>query len=368
MRKKRFILLAGLLALLLCVLGWLVLSHSEPEPFYQGKLLSAWLKDLRVMYADDSRADEAGKAIRHMGRDAVPFLINLLERRESSRCQRILRWAIEHHLHKSPYVPVTEDHHQAVLACYELGPEARPAIPALIALLSDDFTRRDVGNALVRIGSDALIPIIGALTNTNNGVRQEVVVLLAAFRSNTPVVIPALVKSLNDTNKYVRSLAARSLGQLGQAPEVAIPALERRLTDPDAQVRWCACHAIGQFKQQALSEVPPLLAALADPDPEVRSAAAIALVTIDPKDVTTLDTIMPCLIEALIGLKQTASGMPLNFRYPAIMAVEKCGERAQMAASALVECLQDREEYVREAATNALRKIDPAAAAKVGVK
>jgi len=180
--------------------------------------------------------------------------------------------------------------------------------------------------------------------------------------------VPALVQCLGDNAGFVRSLAVNSLGQVGQEPTVVIPALVGRLNDGDPQVRCNACLAIGQFKQQAQSATPALFAALRDPDPEVRATAAIALAQIEPEDASTIEKVMPFLIEDLKGLQDSNFKFPLNFRYPAIQALGECGKRSQPAVPALLECLKAPEPYVQAAAAKSLKAIDPEAAAKAGVK
>jgi len=70
----------------------------------------------------------------------------------------------------------------------------------------------------------------------------------------------------------------------------------------------------------------------------------------------------------------TAALVPLlnsrnvNLRATAFRALGRFGDAAKPASSALNECLYDPEEWVRREATNLLRQIEAAAAAKAGVK
>ncbi|HWX22407.1 MAG TPA: HEAT repeat domain-containing protein [Candidatus Binatia bacterium] len=365
MWKRVQIALAVLLVGLLGVLGWQVFRSREPV--YEGKRLSAWLKDLDDQHPGPVN-DHAIEAIRYIGRDAVPQIISSLRTRDSSLKQKLLKWASEHHLVKSVYTPVSENHHRAVLACNALGPDAKPAIPALVALLNDGYASGYVGAALGRIGPEAIVPLIGSLTNSNVSVRVEVAHSLANFRRSDPIVVPTLIQCLNDKSSFVRSLAANSLGRIGQEPTVAIPALVLLLNDGDPQVRWNACLAIAEFKQQAQSARTPLFASLGDPDPSVRGTAAIALARIEPENASSVEKVMPYLIEDLEGFQGSNVKFPLNFRYPAIQALGECGKQSQPAVPALLECLKAAEPYMQEAAARSLKAIDPEAAAKAGVK
>ena len=59
---------------------------------------------------------------------------------------------------------------------------------------------------------------------------------------------------------------------------------------------------------------------------------------------------------------------PLNFRSEAIQALGECGSQARPAVPALQECLKTVPPYRHEAVAKSLKAIDPAAAAKAGVK
>jgi HEAT repeat protein len=356
--------------LIIITIGIALFVGPRSEPSYHGRPLNAWLKDLDDQHPG-LKNDAAVEAVRHIGRDSVPEIIRLLESRDSSLKQRFLKWLNDYQLVKSVYTPVLENHHRAVLACNVIGPNARLAIPALIALLNDGYARGYVGAALGRIGPEAVVPLIGSLTNSDSLVRMEVVNSLVHFRSNSPIVVPVLIKCLQDGSPPVRGLAAHSLGMIGQEPEIAIPALVAMLdNEKDQQAHWnacLACLAIGQFKRQAQSARTPLFAALQDSDPSVRATAAIALARIEPDNGSTVDKVMPFLIEDLTGLQGSNVKYPLNFQYPAIEALGECGSHARPAVPALLECLKTAQPYVREAAAKSLKAIDPEAAIKAGL-
>jgi HEAT repeat protein len=343
-----------LLAVLLVVVAFADACFAR-EPSYQGRPLHEWLEDLDDQHPGPKN-DAAQQALRHIGHNAVPEIISLLESRDS----------------------------RAVLACYVIGPEAKPAIPALVALLNDgNYQRRHVGTigaALGRIGPEAVVPLLGSLTNSNVLVRWEVAgslaidfdpqnIVAAHFRSSAPIVVPAMIKCLRDNAPQVRIDAACCLGNIGQEPATVIPALVGLLSsEKDPQVRCYACLAIGQFKQQAQSATSSLFAALEDDDPPVRGTAAIALARIEPENSSTVEKVMPFLIEDLTGIQGSNVKDPLNFRSPAIQALGECGSQARPAVPALLECLKTVPPSMHEAVAKSLKAIDPAAAAKAGSK
>jgi HEAT repeat protein len=139
-------------------------------------------------------------------------------------------------------------------------------------------------------------------------------------------------------------------------------------SEKETLARCNVCLAIGEFKQQAHSATLPLFAALEDSDPCVRGTAAIALARIEPENSSTVEKVMPFLIEDLTGIQGSNVKYPLNFRSPAIRALGECGSRARPAVPALLECLKTVPSYMHEAIAKSLKAIDPAAAAKAEAK
>jgi len=88
--------------------------------------------------------------------------------------------------------------------------------------------------------------------------------------------IPGLVAAVGDQNGHVRREAIIALGRIGQeaAPSGA-PALVRSLEDPDADIRQAAATALGRM--QAPSARAALTRHLSDADDAVRAAAQRAL-------------------------------------------------------------------------------------------
>jgi HEAT repeat protein len=187
----------------------------------------------------------------------------------------------------------------------------------------------------------------------------------APFRSGAPIVVPAMLKCLQDNSPPVRNDAARCLGNIGRQPATVIPALVGMLASETETLAPCnVCLAIGQFKQYAQSATVPLFAALEDSDPCVRGTAAIALARIEPENNSTIEKVIPFLIEDLTGIQGVNVKYPLNFRSAAIEALGECGGHARPAVPALLECLKAGEPYIHEAAAKSLEAIDPEAAAK----
>jgi RNA polymerase sigma factor (sigma-70 family) len=317
--KMKMATLVGVGALL--VTGTAALSIGE------------WVTNLDDQHPGPAN-DRAIAAVQQIGTNGLPVIISMLS---------------------------SNDPRHAILACYELGPKAKPAIPTLIKLLNSGYTRGYVGAALDRIGPDSISPLIASLTNKDAAVRTEIVVALGnmpAYSEKNEVLIsdgiPVLITSLQDESPYVRALAARSLGILGEKEASVVPALIKSLTDTNAEVRWCACLALGQFGMRSKPAIQPLLAALNDSDPDVRGTAAIALVQIEPDNAKQIDLLMPILIENIKGI----GGKDINFRSTTAEALALCGNRAKKAAPALLEAANKTSGYEHEQIVAALKKID----------
>src|ERR1043166_4356748 len=164
--KKHLLLLGvGLMGLAMAVI---VFVSRESEPSYEGKKLSQWISQL-----DPSRPEittqarhEAQDALRHMGTNALPYLIEWLQYETPgwkatvygivNRVLRTLnpRWDLED---KRDRVG------QVFLAFSVLGDDARPAIPELSRLVTGP--KADVGAAMVLswlgdAGLQALVRIV----------------------------------------------------------------------------------------------------------------------------------------------------------------------------------------------------------------
>jgi HEAT repeat protein len=343
------------------------------EPSYQGRPLSSWLEDLDP-HSPRTKSDAAVEAVRKIGPKALPEIIRLLNTRKSTVTEG-KKWLSDHHVLGMSSVEVWEKHVRAVRACVALGRDAKPALSALIALSTDGVdnwvTDEYVIEALGNIGPDAAAPTIDLLTSPNVTVRTSAAYFLGKFRSRAMVVVPPLVNCLHDGDFTVRYKAAESLGKIAEEPAIAIPALVKEYrAETFLSIRCLECLALGEFKQQARSAETPLLAALDSTNQFERVVAAIALARIEPESTSTVEKVMPFLIQALTDLKEMMPMYRQMFRVKALVALGECRGFARPAVPVMMGCLNPTTQSpsVREAATNALKAIDPVAAAKAGVE
>ena len=151
---------------------------------------------------------------------------------------------------------------------------------------------------------------------------------VAAFRalgSDASNAVPELIEMYKQTPGSGPWGPGAALTAIGPAAGEAIPSLLLNVGNTNAGAREIAVRALGQIHPQSQLVVPVLIAALHDPASEVQRQAALAL--------------------------------------------RRYGEKAKAAVPALLEILKhDRNRVDKFNATNALKAIDPEAAAKAGVK
>lgn len=151
-----------------------------------------------------------------------------------------------------------------------------------------------------------------------------------------------------------QAIAQRGFRALGTA---GIQAVAEGLTNSDARIRH-GC--VGQWelgKDYPEILFTPLFNCLKDPDPRVRARAANALGMLGQQP----DTVVP----ALTALLSDPDGWVRNM---AALGLSLYGTRAKPAVPALVKMLAKPSPDFEFFGTNALKAIDPVAAAKAGVK
>jgi len=203
-----------------------VLGSREREPEYGGKKLSEWVITYETNYVHhpnvhSEEADEAPKAIRHIGTNALPFLLKWMAY-ETPRWQRTLFPALSkarmfRDLILAPYYEREDRADGAARAFEQLGPSAAASIPALARLMSNSTVRisafRAV-SALGFIGPDALPLLIPTLTNQDRAFRYAGVQSIGFMGTNALPAVPALVTLLNDPDGTVRCATANALRQI----------------------------------------------------------------------------------------------------------------------------------------------------------
>ena len=267
----------------------------------------------------------------------------------------------------------------AAEALGKIGPDAKTAIPALAAVLAAHPTvamiLRDcdssvidlAGGALCKMGPNGVARILPLFDNESEKARELACQLISETGPSAKPYVSHLVAALRDKSPAVRRSAAEALGKLALDPRQSVPALAKKLDDPDGRVRAAACRALGGFHGSAAAAITPLTKALADSDSEVRASAAYSLGMIGGK----AGAAAPALLK-LIGDDGDAFGIdPSGCRFIqvgeyAVEALGDLGPAGKEAVPTLIELIRWRQEN-SPLAIRALGCMGPAAASAVPI-
>ncbi len=196
-----------------------VLYLSQPrEPVYNGQPVSHWIRGLGSNHV--TRNEASNKAFHQIGTNALPVLIKMLRAKDSKVKLWVRRLSGKPAFVRHHFTLAEADRISAVLGFSELGPLAKPAVPALIALLPDDEISEDAARALASIGSEAVKPLIAALKNPNPKTRLGAITALGGIGSGASQALPALSRCLRDEDVTVRVAAAEAIKKINPKPSV----------------------------------------------------------------------------------------------------------------------------------------------------
>jgi hypothetical protein len=264
--------------LFLVVLGgiiWLgAVSRQPPEPVYQGKPLTYWLRGYApvitrppikgpTMLGMNSAAWAAATAAVHQtGTNAIPALLRLMRARDSKAKTRFIQWLQKHPrfnplFGNTPLVDAPSRHLEAYFAFRALGRDARPAVPELDQIYETSLDTDCAGfipEILDHLNADDPATVsallLGATRSTDEFDRYGAFHALADLHAQPELAVPALVNFLHDPSRDTRADALMALARYGTNARPALPALTNLLQDPDQMVRMTATNAL--TKLQAL--------------------------------------------------------------------------------------------------------------------
>lgn len=257
---------------------------GENEPSYQGRSFSEWASQIDfeapIMVGNEPAAIVA---IRHIGTNAIPILLNWISDQKPPKGKSSQDYA--------PPLSYSPSRVEAAAMIFNyLGAEARPAIPQLtkFALTFRDYKRYDeCVRALAYIGNDSLPAFITLLTKGRSGVQFSAIEWLPTFHSNAVVVMPAVLKLLISNDGEVGDKAVSYFVDNDIPHSLSIPALTNALphASAKARVRICRCFffmsAYRPLTEQPFDAVPVLRLALKDKNTEVSNTASNALASIE---------------------------------------------------------------------------------------
>jgi HEAT repeat protein len=296
----------GLVAVLgLAAIGALLYASRTNEPSFQGRKLGEWLANIEN--TEDSEPETARNAVRHIGTNAIPYLLEMMQAEDSKLKETFNNLVSKTHIYRLRISDAGLKHSRAFLGFWALGPQASSAIPELKALARNPKFVSTAARALVEIGPAGVEAAVVGLADTNAIVRRQTAGALgfpgivrfttnatparmAVLRAQAEFAVPPLIRALNDSDELTRARAAIALGLLGQKPEFAVPALIKNLQVTNSwRVPSSAAKALGRFGPTAASALPALKEIATHPDSRVRESVKSAIEAIESPAVPRLE-------------------------------------------------------------------------------
>jgi hypothetical protein len=162
----------------------------------------------------------------------------------------------------------------------QIGPAARPAVPALVELFAVQ-PLREVTETLTHIGPDAAsLPVLLSLLDSRDHRFQVDAVLRATELPVIREAKPELLRALQSPSRWVRAYAAVLIGELGAEAGDAVVALQQLLQQDEDAVVLASAFALGTIGPAAKDALPDLkrLLAAGRPEPvanEIRRAVQV---------------------------------------------------------------------------------------------
>jgi esterase/lipase superfamily enzyme/HEAT repeat protein len=288
---------------------------------------------------EDELAYRIGFTLEELGpaaKPALPALIDVVENKENDDLTRSL----------------------AADAIGKIGPAARDAVPTLIRVARDEDNQEDLRcSALLSLGhiggaareaTPHLIQIMGEPLDFDM-VRWNAAEALPKIGAPADQAVPALLAlCAGKANEGLRRPAIDSLAAYGKAAGEAVPVLVSFLDHEDVYLGAAAAEALGKIGGTPHEAIAPLIriAEHVDAHLDMQAAAAAALADIGP-----------AAVDALIERLEAAGE---HDRARAAATLARIGPRAADAVAPLTQILHNDSDKVRRYAAIALGELGPA--------
>jgi HEAT repeat protein len=246
----------------------------------------------------------------------------------------------------------------AAYALGSLGPQAASAAPALAQALKyeDAPTRKKTAWALGKIGKDAkkVLPQLEAILGDKDPLVRIEAALATWQITGETTHIGVLISALKHESVNVRDIACQALAEMKVAARDAVEPLTLLLPDKDLRIR--AIITLGEIGSGAVKAVPELNKFSKDKDTEAYLWSTFAIWQITRNTKETLSVLVK-------GLE-----LPTHDKL-AIRLLGEMGEAAQSVLQTLVGMYREEEDSsYRLALAEAIKKIDPKAAMRLGIR
>lgn len=302
-KTRRFLVAIVIIAGVVAAAIILPRQHVAPALCYRGRPLSVWLEGYGASRARAATpCTETDEAVRHIGTNAIEFLLSLLHTEDSvtksfliSRGELLLGHGS---LGCVGLTSAETGYWRAAKAFAALGESGECAIPDLVDLAlgtnaPHSPARGYAADSLVAIGADSVPPLVKALASENTVVRDVAACALGRIGPGAESAVPALLDLLKCPSDNNRVNAAAALGLIGKRPALVVPALAEALRDPYWNVRSWAADALGEIGKEPDIAVPALIHAINDTNEHVRVIVIAALGQFGPDAKAALPNLIP---------------------------------------------------------------------------
>jgi HEAT repeat protein len=235
-------------------------------------------------------------------------------------------------------------HAQAMELLMQMGPSARPAVPALISLLDNPVDRMSALQVLEKIGPRAAAAIEPVVALTNDPLfrdyHQAFATLKAIFASTDSAMSAAERVIQSKADLFVKLDASHFIADTFPAVR-SIPVFEQLMTDPDLLVRIAAARGLEKMGTRADPAVPAIAWATRDPKCPLEAVGVNVLTSIGDET-------------AIAALAELAGDPNPEVARPAASALGTIGPRAASAVPALIRALKHPDPFVPPHAANSL--------------
>ena len=261
-RARRWFAILAMALVLLVLLAWAI--RPQREPVYRGKTLTDWAEQyfFNQQTANHAAAEEAQFAIRQIGTNHIPFMLNLI-RATDRPLARKLRTILPMNIDDASVMLRRSGAH----AIAALGTNAPAAVPPLIEIATTHpdpdgryiavFALRNIGPA-----AEAAVPFyIQCLTNADPAIRNEAAAGLTLIPRHWQTSLPHLVKYMetvnirgNPSREWEMKRAVALFGQMGTNALPAVPILLTLLNDPASSVREALTNSLPSIDPDAATK------------------------------------------------------------------------------------------------------------------
>ncbi|HLJ95869.1 MAG TPA: HEAT repeat domain-containing protein [Gemmataceae bacterium] len=337
-------------------------DHDKPDVqenavLALGNYVNGWRDSLPTLMKL-RRSDETDRKVKQNVRKATQNLTNAMTAQDVPEYVRFFKQLLDDR--KASVRQLA-----AEVLTYYISQDYRDLLPILLTVLKDEDedVRRETLTALTEpkklnaVPKENVSALLEALRDEHREIRQHAYLAIGKFLPDERRAMPHLIAALIDKDPKVRDYAVADVHKFGLDAQEAVPALLAALRIPDTSttsrrliVETLAL--VGQHPQMVVA----LLVALEDKDADIGKRAENALVKLKVKQED-----VPALIE---GLQNQRSEF---VRANAADALGRIGPEAAAAVPALIIAAKDKELPVRIRAIRTLGLIGPEARSCVKV-